>query len=476
MPELYEFQRRDMEKIFATRRGANGGEMGTGKTPFAIETTNAWYEELPRSARGEVYGDLVIAPLNTFDGWQKRYSEWAPEVDVVTMGRRGQPATERKKFLEAIRKRQGDAFIMHWEALRLMPELRNFVFSSIVADEAHRMANRKNQQTRAIKMLRTHHKLAMSGTLTADHPAGLWSPFNWLYPKKLTSYWRFYKEHVDFEIVYPHGYHKIMGVKNVEELHQFMEPFYVRHLKREQCCPDHPQGVMPWLKPVYRDTIWVELSPKQRRVYEQMRDEMLAWVGENEDSPLAAQVAMVKLLRLSQMALATPDIDGDRVVLTEPSSKLDRGIELFMDHPEKKFLAYTSSKQFLNMAVARCRAKGINTTAVSGDVTDANRQKAKDEFISGDAQVLFMMIQTAEGMDGLQENCDTMVFFDRTWSARMNRQAEDRLDRDGQKSSVQIIDIMARNTVDLGNHQRLENKWSWISKLLNMKIDQETGE
>jgi SWI/SNF-related matrix-associated actin-dependent regulator of chromatin subfamily A member 5 len=477
--ELYSFQQEDLDKIIPTKRGANGGEMGTGKTPFAVKAVEAWYEELTDETKKNVYGDLVVAPLNTFDGWQKRFSEWTPDVDVVTMPRSGQPTQQRAWFLDQIRNRRGDVFLTHWESLRLMPELRRYVFSTIVADEAHRMSNRKNQQTLALKMLQTYHKLPMSGTLSADHPAGLWSPLHWLYPSDrfVTSYWRFYKTLVTAD-KHPAGYDTNIrpNLDNVHLLHEFMDPFYVRHLKREQCCPHHPKGVMPWLKPVTYDRIYIDLSPRQRRVYEQMQKDMLSWVGEHEDSPLAAQVVMVQMLRLSQMALATPNIVGDKVILELPSAKLDRGMELFKDHPEKPFLAYTSSKQFLNIAVAECNKRGISAMGISGDVNkDGERNRIKNAFIAGDFQVLFCMIQAAEGIDGLQDATDTAVFFDRTWSSRMNHQAEDRLDRDGQKHGVQIIDIMARNTVDLGRHTRLEKKWEWLKLLLNMKVDQETG-
>ena len=44
----------------------------------------------------------------------------------------------------------------------------------------------------------------------------------------------------------------------------------------------------------------------------------------------------------------------------------------------------------------------------------------------------------------------TVVFLDRSWSPAINAQAEDRLHRIGQKDAVQVVDIMARGTVDLG--------------------------
>jgi len=127
--------------------------------------------------------------------------------------------------------------------------------------------------------------------------------------------------------------------------------------------------------------------------------------------------------------------------------------------------------------MARFAKVGITATSISGDVnSETERTARKDMFIRGDVQVILIMIQASEGIDGLQEATDTAVFFDRSQSARMNMQAEDRLHRDGQKNTVQIIDIMARNTVDLGRHQRLKHKWEWLKLLLGDKVNQETGE
>jgi SWI/SNF-related matrix-associated actin-dependent regulator 1 of chromatin subfamily A len=60
----------------------------------------------------------------------------------------------------------------------------------------------------------------------------------------------------------------------------------------------------------------------------------------------------------------------------------------------------------------------------------------------------------------------TVVFLDRSWKPSKNRQAEDRCHRIGQKDTVNIIDIMAKDTVDLGRRQRINMKWSWIKEIL----------
>jgi len=467
--ELYPFQQEDVAKIVRQRGGLIGSEMGTGKTLEAIELDQAWYDKRTNKPT------LVIAPLNTFDGWLDKYHQQAPDVDVVVIDRKN-----RGRFVQDIRRKRGDVFLMHWEALRLkdMAELRAFEFGTIIGDEIHRASNRKSQTFQALKKLRAEHKLGMSGTASGDQPQNLWSALNWLWPTYYSSYWRFRKhycveEKVETEGGFGQGYTKIVGVQNIPALMAEMEPWYVRHLKREQCCVHHPQGVMPWLLDKTYDKIWVDLSPTQRRIYEQMRKEMVAWVGEHEDSPLVAGVVVAQLTRLSQIALATPTFDEmGNVGLTDPSSKLDALIPLLEDNSNKQFVVASASKKMVYLTQERLKAKGISSFALSGDTKQSDRDGMVQRFANGDTQVFLGVIDAmAEGIDGLQWATDTMVFLDRSWKTVKNMQCEDRLHRDGQKNAVQIIDIMARNTVDLGRHQKLETKWSWIKKILGDKFN-----
>ena len=88
-------------------------------------------------------------------------------------------------------------------------------------------------------------------------------------------------------------------------------------------------------------------------------------------------------------------------------------------------------------------------------------------FVAGEFQVFVAVIQAAaEGIDGLQHATDTAIFLDRSWSTIKNQQAEDRLHRGGQKDTVQIIDVMARSTLDFGRKTKLEAKWGWIKAIL----------
>jgi SNF2 family DNA or RNA helicase len=362
--KLFDFQMEDAKKLYKAHNGLNGNEMGTGKTVEAIQIDKWWARA---KVNPEKWPTLVIAPINTFDGWVDRFKDLDPDADVVVVER---TPSGRAKFAEAIRTGKGDVFLCNYESARILyAQLVKLVYNSIILDECHRIANRKSQTTKAIQGLgkRARHRLALSGTASGDKPENLWTILNWLWPKVFTSYWNFRNRYCveESEIKYVKGkdgkvrevsYKKIVGYENLDELHRLMNPWYVRHLKRERCCDEHPNGVMEQLPAKTYNKIWVDLNATQRRIYEQMRKEMVAWVGEHEDSPLVASVVVAQLVRLSQIALATPEVREEKVIdrdgkpklvtkvrLTLPSSKLEALLELVKDNPDKKFVVFKST-------------------------------------------------------------------------------------------------------------------------------------
>jgi len=293
--KLLDFQLHDLAKLVKNDYAAIGSEMGTGKTHEGIALWEFWrIPDLP---------SLVVAPLNTHSSWLEKFRMQAPHAKVLVIDRQ-----DRDEIIMDILRQDHDVYIVHWQGLRLMPYLVKFKFGVIIGDEIHRISNRDAKVTIAFKQLKTVYKLAMSGTMSGDKPDQMWSVLNWLQPETFPSYWGFRQQYCIESTGYG-GYRSIIGVKNTDELHRLMEPFYVRHLKKSQCCPDHPNGVMPWLKDKTYDTIEVELNAKQRRVYDEMDQAMVAWIGEQQDTPLVAAVVIAKLNRLNSIALATPRID-----------------------------------------------------------------------------------------------------------------------------------------------------------------------
>lgn len=463
---LYPFQEEDVQKLLDRKSVLIANEMGTGKTYEAIALDVLRREVMDRHAK-----TLVVAPLTILEStWLDHYQELAPHLRPIVIDTKN-----RRPFLNALKSDDYDVYILHWEALRIIEnQLREIIWFHIIADEAHRAKNRKAQQTRSLKRLRTGFRTALTGTPVMNKPPDIWSILNWLYRDQWRSYWRFYERYVHYEIKYPHGYHEMKGPKNVEELRSIIEPYFTRRTKKE---------VLPDLPDKYYTRIVVDLTPKQRKAYDQMKKEMIAWLETQDGTkPLPAPVVIAQLIRLQQFSLAYADIvysttasveegapqgsSGGSVILTEPSSKLDALFQIIEDNPDESLVIFSQFKQAISLVEARLDRGGIGYVRITGDDSTAARRRAVDDFQSGSASIFVGTI--GAGSEGITlTRSSTVIFLDRDWTPARNAQAEDRLHRIGQKSAVQVIDIMSRNTVDQYRFAKLEMKKEWIRRMID---------
>lgn len=497
---LYPFQQESVDKFVPLIAALNGDDMGLGKTVQAIALDLKKREVFAAGFRQRLNGKpqtLVVTRKSVMGSWADHYRRGAPHLKVMIMDPKN-----RTTFVDAFRKGRADVYITHWGALRLMPEIKSVHWFLVIADEAHAIKNRKAVQTVEFKKISTDHKYALSGTPADNRPDDLWSLLHWLYPKTFKSYWNFYNRHVLFrEVVNEYTgkrFREILGVADAEYLHKVIAPIFLRRLKED---------VIPDLPDKYYTTVWTELDPKQRLAYDYMRHTMLAWIGENQDQAMAAPVVIAQLTRLQQFACAygqlvtkikrklkcedcNTDFCGHEVrrfnceecdwlkcsghevevlELIDPSTKLDTVMEIIEDNANEQIVVFAQSKQVINMLCDRLEKKKISVAKLTGDTTKTGeRDRLIDGFQAGKYRVFAATIRA--GGEGITLTAArTVIFIDRDWSPSKNKQAEDRLHRIGQKNAVQVIDIVAKDTVDMGRIQKIKLKWTWLQQILGDK-------
>lgn len=466
----------------------------TGKTHEGIELAVQWWKQVFEDAELNL-PILIICPIDVMPSWEAKFADQYPSFNVHVIDRKN-----RTVFQQALLNQDAEVYIMHWAAVNLLTDwfIKNkIVFSVVVADEVHKISNRDAQTSKNLKRIKTYSKLGLSGTASGDKPWNLWSVLNWLDAKTFSSYWRFVNMFVEEEYDWRGNsnlgdkdtlvseltkYRVFKQAKNLPYLHNIMRHWYVRHLKAEQCCEHHPEGVMPFLPKKIHEHHFVELSPRQRKVYNEMEKEMVAWL--DDGTPLVAPVIIAQLTRLSQIALAQPIIKAEEEMLEDgsihvrstvelemPSSKFDVLKEIVTDYDEKPFVVFTSSKRMAYLVAGELERAGISNAVLSGDTNPNDRRGMVDAFNRGEFRIFIGVIAAvAEGIDGLQHTADTVIFLDRHRSAIKNQQAEDRLHRGGQKSTVTVIDIIAKDTLDEDwVLNRLPEKWARIREVLDIK-------
>jgi SNF2 family DNA or RNA helicase len=459
--ELYEFQREDVEKLHVQPAALILNDLGTGKTvesvarDLKLRDSRPWPREFART--------LIVTKLAVIEHWVQHYRELAPSLRVTTI------LKPREQFLDGLR--SADIVILHWQALRrpprsgsvgrtwhqrdLVPLLYNLQWFHIIADEAHNAKNRKAQQTWVLKHIKTQYKTAVTGTPVTNKPPDLWSLLNWCHPKEYRSFWRFFEQYVEYEVVPPLNYKVPIGVKNVAELQRSIEPYTVRRKK---------QDVLPELPPSYETTVRVDLDPKQRRAYNDMRDRMVAWLGEKEDQLLTASVVIARLQRLQQLALAHATFTENVVRLCEPSSKLDAVEEILEEAEGEQFVIFSQFRGAIQLLERRLAGRETYSVLTGHTKADA-RRPAIDNFQAGKVRLFLCTIGAGgEGIDLFAAS--KCIFLDRSWTTTANDQAIGRLWRNGQVNAVQVINIEARKTIDQYKARQLNIKARWLREML----------
>lgn len=91
---------------------------------------------------------------------------------------------------------------------------------------------------------------------------------------------------------------------------------------------------------------------------------------------------------------------------------------------------------------------GIRTVMFTGSESIADKDRAKKEFVEGDAKIFIVSLRSGAGLDGLQYASSTVVFGELDWSPHIMDQIVARVDRDGQTKHVQAYYLTIADGAD----------------------------
>lgn len=439
----YAYQERDIEKLIENNgTGLIATQVGGGKTLIAIEVARRLGTKV----------NMVIAPKGTHKrAWEKTILRQIPDATIRYVN----GSVAGKKEFELLEAKEAGWFIMtpeffrqlHWRGIE--PEMAIF-------DEIHRASNRKSKTAKMLHTLKAQRRIGLSGTISGNKIDGMWSVLKWAYPKIATnSFWGWVATYCETETDYFAG-KVVIGEKNPGTIVSQI-PCYIRHLKRQNCCEFHPEGMDVDLPDMVSMQRVVQLSAEQKRIYKKLEKDLVVWLDEN---PLVTEVPVATRIRLRQITLGVPTVSFEGEVSFEPdckSTKLDELFTIIEDQPEgEPMLILTHSQKFAEVTTKRLQDKGYSAFEWSGTATQKKRDEALEIFIAGDIQFIVAVIAAiGEGTDGLQERCSTVVWLSRDDNRLLNEQAAGRLDRRGQKRTVVSYDILAEDTYDEGQLSKL---------------------
>ena len=195
----------------------------------------------------------------------------------------------------------------------------------------------------------------------------------------------------------------------------------------------------------------VELSEKEKKIYDDLKDEMVVTIGEEEIDAVNAAALSNKLLQMSAGAV----YDESKKVHHIHDRKLDALEDLIEGANGKPVLIAYWFKHDLERIKARFEVREIKTSA---DITDWNSGK-----------IPLVVIHPASAGHGLnlQEGGYCMIWFSLTWSLELYQQTNARLHRQGQTDTVVIHHIITKDTIDEDVMKALSRKEKTQDSLIN---------
>ena len=482
--DLFPHQQAGVEFLKTARRALLADEPGLGKTAQAIRAI----KEL-KDSNEDVFPVLIVCPNTLKKNWEREFTRWWPEATTQVI--KG-TSTQRKKQFDIAVETSIDVIIINWESLRshsrLAPygsialarckecgghdervslnrcevhkrELNEIDFKVVIADEIHRSKDAKSKQTRALWSAtgNAEFRFALTGTPVANNVVDMWSILHWLSPEDWPSKTKWIDRMVD-TMMNAFGGMMVLGIKpHMEDEFQRTISHHMRRMLKAR--------VLPWLPPVINERRDLEMSTKQKKAYDQMRDLMIADLESGE--ALSAPSVLTQTLRLLQFASSYANIVVDektgepRAVLSEPSCKVDSLMDDIKngDFGDDSVAVCAVSRQLIELLSAAMTKANIPHGLITGAQNEDERQQSIDDFQSG-AKKWILFTAQAGGVGVTLTAARRLIMLQRPWSLVDHKQALDRVHRIGSEihDSIMITDYVTEGTIEERVIEVLETK------------------
>lgn len=461
----WEHQTEGVTRALAQRDFAFFFEQGTGKTAATINTLRNLFAGYKRPLR-----TLILSPVVVCENWRREFQEHS-KIGHLAWVLKGPQKERIETFKTKSSTNPPHIFITNFEALQ-MKELVQLILKwrpeVLVVDESQRCKSFKSVRAKTAAMIAkgTLHNYILSGTPITNKELDIFQQFLILDRGQTfgDNYYVFmHRYFYDKNAGMPQAKHfpdlrlrEGMG----EHLHKAIYKKAMRVTKKE--CLDLPDLV--------RVEVPVELSKEQRRLYDEMKRDFIAYLESGE--AVTAQIAVTKALRLQQIVTGYAKTEqGDEVSFKE-NPRLTALADLLEDIPEtEKVIIWASFRENYRQIAGLLDKMKIEHTALHGDVSGKERQKNIDAFQRDDKTRVIICNQAAGGVGVNLTRASVSIFYSRNFNWEQDNQAEARNHRGGSEVHAKITryDLICRRTIDEIIAEALKNKFDLASKIIELR-------
>ena len=421
--QLYPYQLEGVRFALFKPAALIGDEMGLGKTLQAIALAGL---------KNDIFGFgkvLVVTLASLKEQWKREIERFSDmQADIVA----GTPKQRREIYFTG----NGEFKITNYEAvLRDVTLLRRFKPDLVILDEAQRIKNFSTKTADACKRIPRTHALVLTGTPLENKLEDVYSIVQFLEPRLLSPLWQFAADHF---MVSRHQSGKIIGYRNLSQLHERLKALVIRR-KKEEVLSDLPDQVT--------NNYYIDLHEEQRQMHAGYMSNLLVLLNKKFLTPMDMRRIQELLLRMRMTCDSTYLIDR-QTHISPKLKELEGIIEELVVENSRKMVIFSEWTTMTFLIARHLSDAGIKFVELSGKVPVKKRQALIDEFTNNPDCRVFL--STDAGGTGLNlQAADCVVNFELPWNPARLNQRIGRVNRIGQKSRcINVINLITKASIE----------------------------
>ena len=443
-------------------------EMGTGKSKVLLDNVAMLFD------KGKINSVLIVAPKGVYKNW---YDSEIPEHLPKHINRnvvlwKALITKEQKLKCDSLFEQDFtklQILLMNVEALSTKKGL-NFAHQFLnvrkalfAVDESTTIKNPGAKRTKNILGLSKmgKYRRILTGSPVTKSPLDLYTQCFFLDPWLLghMSYYSFRTRYALMRNMNFSGrsVNVVVGYQRLDELAESLKPFSYRVLKDN--CLDLPPKT--YMKRV------IQLTPEQKKVYEQMKKMALA---ELNGKVVTTMNVITQMMRLQQITCGHFKADDDSM----QNIKNNRITELMdvLEEVEGKAIIWAHWRHDIDTIIKSIEDKYPGSVVTYyGDTTTEDRQKAIKKIQDPESKVRFLVGTPQTGGYGITlTGASTMIYYSNGYDLEKRQQSEARIDRIGQKKPMTYIDILAEDTIDEKIVKSLRKKVNIATEIMGEEL------
>jgi SNF2 family DNA or RNA helicase len=330
----------------------------------------------------------------------------------------------------------------------VFPQLFGMRWGGMVVDESHQLLimksgtpnlHRTGADLLADLVVPGGVRLAMSGTPNRSKGQNLWSTLNWLDPVRWSSKWRWLEKYYE---VSQGGYGGSYVLGKFREDREQMQADELADVmlrrERTQVRSDLPARDYAGTYLNGEDGpkgIWLEMTPKQAKAYQQMEKSATATFAGGEVTAIGV---LAEMTRLKQFASSEGSVINGEFAPVAAGNKFEWLLQFmedlgFPEKPASKLVVVSQFTQLINAFATGVKAYFKLDWGQIGRITGEQTQRQRDAYIADfedpDSGLNIMFLNTLAGGASITlDEADIMVIADETYVDDDQEQAEGRID------------------------------------------------